>query len=393
MSSKWRVKLGIHVAHGFIKTNGELTPLSEEEDINYVIYLAESMRKKKELFKKIYERIGLVTRVHYPFFIKEFRGKYSLVFDPYKKSSINFKLPVIDSRFIESIVEELKMLDEKSFIDKLTLLDEALKAAVRGEKYVTFREYIVESLVMDKDVIEDIRRLASYPFEYSYPGVKLNFGNLDVEKQIRIVNELLDEATSLIGLSTRILGEITRIVNEWEKKIISKYKDQDSTISEKDSLINEARRRLESIRNNLLVYMDSIKSIEKQIMDLAIPKPGSGDNLYFIPLYVVSYMNEEGDIVRSVVIPPLVITPSSGFKQAKHEYFKALEKYFENLSSLPEDPIYESWILEYSLIHKLSIEGIKAGLSLLVNEGIVKQSEVEDVIKSIEEQLKDERFY
>lgn len=260
-----------------VKSQTGLRTLSEEEVIGYIMFQAETNRKKPGFFKRKGEHIRLVSLLYYPFIVKSYRERMALIIDPVKKSSMELEYDSINKEVINKELESLKDLTGKEFLDQMVKLEKIVESIVSGKEYIDKRKYVIESIVNDAIMIKDLRIFIENTVNYEIPGGKIEYEKINIDEIIEKVQKILEETHSILTYINDFIKRLDGYVDKWKENIelvfSEKMKEIDVKIEETklevQKNINLLRKKLEEEINVIKErHKPTIETIEKRIDEI-----------------------------------------------------------------------------------------------------------------------------
>ena len=243
MSNKTQV---FYIAHCYF--GEELTPLREEEELAYIFYMGEKNRQKPGFLRRKGERISVIARLYYPLIIRKFRNGYSLIFDPYRNEKHRVSYYILDRGKIDEIISDLEKTSEKEFLDKLVYLENIVKNIVSLKEAVMSREAEIGPVILDQELIEELKTIINRNTEYEFPGIGLPYNEINTDEYVKNINRVIDEIAEVIAYTTSLRTRLKKVIDEKISIIEEKY----------NAVIEELEKKLESLKEEVNLKVNEL---------------------------------------------------------------------------------------------------------------------------------------
>ncbi len=261
-----------------LRSRDGIRTVSEEEVIGYIMGYAEEHRKKPGFFKRRGERISLITLIHYPIIVKNYRERLVLLIDPRSDSRLELQYYVPDQKMLEKLIDELGSAKSKDFLDLLVRTNSILEEITSKRSHVYRKEYMLEKIISDPVIVKDLKTFIDHALPSEIPGVKLSIGieSSSIDETIKKINEILDETHSVIKFLEEYMRKIEQVMDKWKEEIEIEYSEKVKDVEEEIERVREEvkkaidelnMRREEEIRTVKERYESMIETIKRRIAE------------------------------------------------------------------------------------------------------------------------------
>lgn len=251
-----------------LKSPEGLRILSEEEVIGYIMYQAETNRKKPGFFKRKGEHIKLVSLMYYPFIIKSYREKMAVFIDPVKKSRLEIVYDIINKDVIDKELEALNDLAGKKFLDKIVRLEKIFEDIASGRNYVEKTKYVIESVIDDTNLIKDLKLFVENIVEYEIPGGKLEYDKINIDEITGKMQKVLKETHSILTFLNDFIKKLDSYVDKWKELIETEYAEKMRDIDARIEQVKiEIQKNIEELKKKLEEEISTIKERHKPTIE------------------------------------------------------------------------------------------------------------------------------
>jgi uncharacterized protein YukE len=261
-----------------LRSRDGIRTVSEEEIIGYIMGYAEEHRKKPGFFKRRGERISLVTIIHYPIIVKNYREKLVLLIDPRSDSKLELQYYIPDQKILEELIKKLGDAKGKDFLDLLVRTNSVLEEIVSKKNHVYRKEYVLEKIISDPVIVKDLKTFIDHSLHSEIPGVKLSIGieSSSIDETIKRINEILDETHGVIKFLEEYMKNIEQAMDKWKEEIEIEYSERVKDVEEEIERVKEEvrkaieelnKRREEEIRTVKERYGSVIETIKRRISE------------------------------------------------------------------------------------------------------------------------------
>lgn len=268
-----------NVSHSYIVFENTLKPLSEDEEIGIVIYIAEKHRRKPRFLRRTtrVERINYIVKIDYPFIIYKLRDNFALIFDGFREESIKIEYYDIARDSIDREINELEYLRGKTFLDKLVFIENISKNIADLAENIVKKEIVIKNIILTPDLNNELSQLFNKTTTYTHKSLKLTLRELPIMKYIDEINELIDTISKNHGYVMSIISRVEKYSEKWKENISSEYVEKIRELENKLNIIKEeVKLKVEEISNRLREeierkhreYDSLINSFDNKIIEL-----------------------------------------------------------------------------------------------------------------------------
>jgi uncharacterized protein YukE len=261
-----------------LRSRDGIRTVSEEEIIGYIMGYAEKHRKKPGFFKRRGERISLVTIIHYPVIVKNYREKLVLLIDPRSDSRLEFQYYVPDQKILKELVDKLGNARDKDFLDLLVRINSVLEEISSKRNYVYKKECVLEKIISDPVIVKDLKTFIDHALPSEIPGIKLNI-NIElsnIDETTKKINEILDETHNVIKFLEEYMKSIEQAMDKWKEEIEIEYSERVKDVEEEIERVKEEvkktidelnKKKEEEIRTVRERYGSVVETIKRRISE------------------------------------------------------------------------------------------------------------------------------
>lgn len=263
---------------------GEKPVVLEQDSVLACIYYYLVAKHRDSLMVGSRKRLRAVSILYYPFNIIDIHGKYAAVIDTIVKPIYTI---AFDKPLLEDLLERFNVLGDlrgQEFTEEISNIKNLLEAMYAEKEGVVSKRYEVKGLVYNKNLLQELRVLASIASPKGLPGIVVPEKNIDVNEAKQMLEEMLDNTSMVVDQLTSMINSLDQHYDKWRKRVELEHEAKKEELGKEAEVIKlviqkkieEYEARLEVERKRIdekysaeeRELLDKIRSLEEKISDL-----------------------------------------------------------------------------------------------------------------------------